>query len=202
MIADNILVAAELASAAFSQGPPQTIETLIVDPKALAVGYGTTPVVGSPVPYDAGEAAGRVDDLIVAPGGKAPPWAETVIVFADRRGVDAAGLDRDLCHDADDARQAADILLGSITLILPLASAGQVPPALFDRDLDRIAGNRDIPKEAVDRSRCDLLVAALDAERQFDLDFFGDRFDALYATGRNLSSEFLGKTCRHGRRAQ
>ncbi len=72
MIAGSVLIAAELASAAFSQGAPQTIATLVVDPKSLAVGYRATRVVGSPVVNDAGEAVGRVDDLIVTPGGKVP----------------------------------------------------------------------------------------------------------------------------------
>lgn len=72
MIAGSVLIAAELASTAFSQGAPQTIATLVVDLKSLAVGYRTTRVVGSSVVNDAGETVGRVDDLIVTPGGKVP----------------------------------------------------------------------------------------------------------------------------------
>lgn len=72
MIAGSVLIAVELASAAFSQGAPQRVALLVVDPGSLAVGYRTTRVVGSLVINDAGEAVGRVDDLIVTPGGKVP----------------------------------------------------------------------------------------------------------------------------------
>jgi hypothetical protein len=72
MTAGSVLIAAELASAAFSQGAPQKIATVVVELKSLAVGYRTTRVVGSLVVNDAGEAVGRVDDLIITPGGKAP----------------------------------------------------------------------------------------------------------------------------------
>ena len=72
MIAGSVLIAAELASAAFSQGAPQTIATVIGDLRSLAVKYRTTRVVGNSVVNDAGEAVGRIDDLIVTPGGNVP----------------------------------------------------------------------------------------------------------------------------------
>ena len=59
------LAAALLAGPAFSQGAPQTISLMKVDPATLATGYRSSKVVGSKVLNDANESIGTVDDLIV-----------------------------------------------------------------------------------------------------------------------------------------
>ncbi len=68
----SALIVVELAGAALSQGTPQRITTLAVDPKSLAVGYRATRLVGSTVINDTGELVGRVDDLIVTPADRVP----------------------------------------------------------------------------------------------------------------------------------
>ena len=100
MIAGTVLIAAELVSAAFSQGSPQRIATVVADPRVLTIGYRTSRVVGNSVLDDAGEAVGRVDDLIVTPGGKMPyavlsvggfPGVETRIVVESATALDVTG---------------------------------------------------------------------------------------------------------------
>ena len=59
------VAAALLAGPAFSQGAPQTISLMKVDPATLATGYRSSKVVGSKVLNDANESIGTVDDLIV-----------------------------------------------------------------------------------------------------------------------------------------
>ena len=71
-----LVVAACLAVAlsvpAYSQGAPQTVTLMKVDPQSLATGYRTSKVVGSTVVNEANETIGSIDDLIVTPGGQAP----------------------------------------------------------------------------------------------------------------------------------
>jgi hypothetical protein len=57
---------------AYSQGAPQTVTLMRVDPQTLATGYRTSKVVGSTVVNEANETVGSIDDLIVTPGGQAP----------------------------------------------------------------------------------------------------------------------------------
>src|SRR5580692_2447008 len=66
------ILAASLAGPAFSQGAPQTVTLMKVDPTTLATGYRTSKVVGSTVVNEANETVGTIDDLIVTPGGQAP----------------------------------------------------------------------------------------------------------------------------------
>ena len=54
---------------AYSQGAPQTVTLMRVDPQTLATGYRTAKVVGSTVVNEANETVGSIDDLIVTPGG-------------------------------------------------------------------------------------------------------------------------------------
>ncbi|QYE33495.1 MULTISPECIES: PRC-barrel domain-containing protein [Sphingosinicellaceae] len=77
MTAAGVLIAVEVASAAFPQKPP----LVVVDPKTLAQGYRITRVVGSEVIDDAGETVGRVDDLIVTLSGKVPYVVLAVGIF-------------------------------------------------------------------------------------------------------------------------
>ena len=66
------LFAASLSGPAFSQGAPQTISLMKVDPASLAMGYRTSKVVGSTVVNEAKETVGTIDDLIVTPTEKVP----------------------------------------------------------------------------------------------------------------------------------
>jgi hypothetical protein len=65
-------VAAVMSGPAFSQGAPQTVALMKVDPQSLATGYRTSKVVGSTVVNEANETVGTIDDLIVTPGEKVP----------------------------------------------------------------------------------------------------------------------------------
>lgn len=57
---------------ALSQGTPQTVGLMKVDPASLATGYRTSKVVGSPVINEANETVGTIDDLIVTPNERVP----------------------------------------------------------------------------------------------------------------------------------
>ena len=66
------LLAASFSGPAFSQGAPQTIGLMKVDPASLATGYRTSKVVGSTVVNEANETVGTIDDLIVTPTEEVP----------------------------------------------------------------------------------------------------------------------------------
>jgi hypothetical protein len=66
------LLAASLGGPALSQGAPQTVTLMKVDPASLATGYRTSKVVGSTVVNESNETVGAIDDLIVTPGEKVP----------------------------------------------------------------------------------------------------------------------------------
>src|ERR1700749_2754483 len=68
----GVALAASLSSPAFSQGAPQTVTLMKVDPASLATGYRTSKVVGSTVVNEANETVGTIDDLIVTPTEKVP----------------------------------------------------------------------------------------------------------------------------------
>jgi hypothetical protein len=72
ILAGAALVAVLLSGPAFSQGAPQTVTLMKVDPASLATGYRTSKVVGSAVVNEANETVGTIDDLIVTPGEKVP----------------------------------------------------------------------------------------------------------------------------------
>ncbi len=72
MLAGAALVAASLSGPAFSQGAPQTVTLMKVDPASVATGYRTSKVVGSTVVNEANETVGKIDDLIVTPTEKVP----------------------------------------------------------------------------------------------------------------------------------
>ena len=69
-----VAVAAVMAlnGPARSQGTPQTLSVMKVDPQSLATGYRTSKVVGSSVFNEANENVGTIDDLIVTPSEKVP----------------------------------------------------------------------------------------------------------------------------------
>jgi hypothetical protein len=67
-----VVIAAALGGPALSQGTPQTLSIMKVDPQSLATGYRTSKVVGSTVVNEANETVGTIDDLIVTPGDKVP----------------------------------------------------------------------------------------------------------------------------------
>ena len=66
------VVAAALSGPALSQGTPQTVTIMKVDPSSLTTGYRTSKVVGSTVVNEANENVGTIDDLIVTPSEKVP----------------------------------------------------------------------------------------------------------------------------------
>ena len=66
------MLAVTLTGPAFSQGTPQTVVLMKVDPSTLATGYRTSKVVGSTVVNEANETVGTIDDLIVTPNEKVP----------------------------------------------------------------------------------------------------------------------------------
>lgn len=66
------ILALSFSGPAFSQGAPQTVTLMKVDPATLATGYRTSKVVGSTVVNEANETVGTIDDLIVTPGEKVP----------------------------------------------------------------------------------------------------------------------------------
>src|ERR1700693_2851318 len=72
VLAGAAVLAGSLSGPAFSQGAPQTITLMKVDPATLATGYRTSKVVGSTVVNEANETVGTIDDLIVTPTEKAP----------------------------------------------------------------------------------------------------------------------------------
>jgi sporulation protein YlmC with PRC-barrel domain len=66
-LAAATIITAVLSGPAFSQGAPQTLSLMKVDPATLATGYRTSKVLGSTVYNDANVAVGTIDDLIVTP---------------------------------------------------------------------------------------------------------------------------------------
>lgn len=61
-----------LAAPAWSQGAPQTVGLVKVDPQTVATGYRATKIIGASVSNDAADTIGRIDDLIVSPDGTTP----------------------------------------------------------------------------------------------------------------------------------
>ena len=72
ILAGAAIVAVALCGPVFSQGVPQTLSLMRVDPQSLATGYRTSKVVGSSVINEANETVGTIDDLIVTPNEKVP----------------------------------------------------------------------------------------------------------------------------------
>lgn len=72
LLACAALLATSFGGSAFSQGSPQTVTLMKVDPASLATGYRTSKVVGSTVVNEANETVGKIDDLIVTPADKVP----------------------------------------------------------------------------------------------------------------------------------
>ena len=66
------VIVAALSGPALSQGTPQTLSLMKVDPQSVATGYRTSKVVGSTVVNEANETVGTIDDLIVTPNEKVP----------------------------------------------------------------------------------------------------------------------------------
>jgi hypothetical protein len=66
------VIVASLNGPAFSQGTPQTVTLMKVDPATLATGYRASKVVGSTVVNESNQTVGTIDDLIVTPNEKVP----------------------------------------------------------------------------------------------------------------------------------
>lgn len=72
ILAGAVILVTALSAPALSQGVPQTLSLMKVDPASLATGYRTSKVVGSTVLNEANEKVGTIDDLIVTPSDKVP----------------------------------------------------------------------------------------------------------------------------------
>src|SRR6478672_12563203 len=72
ILAGAACLAVMQSAPAYSQGAPQTVTLMKVDPQTLATGYRTSKVVGSTVVNESNETVGTIDDLIITPGGQAP----------------------------------------------------------------------------------------------------------------------------------
>lgn len=71
-VAAVAVVAAGISGPAYSQGAPQTITIMKVDPASVATGYRSSKVVGSIVVNELGETVGTIDDLIITPSDTVP----------------------------------------------------------------------------------------------------------------------------------
>src|ERR1700681_4471373 len=71
VVAAALLAGAPLAGTAAAQGALQTVSLVRVDVTKLATGFRSSKVVGSAVVNDANETVGKIDDLLVAPDGRA-----------------------------------------------------------------------------------------------------------------------------------
>ena len=72
LVVGAAVIAASINGPAISQGTPQTVTIMKVDPSSLTTGYRTSKVVGSTVVNEANENVGTIDDLIVTPSEKVP----------------------------------------------------------------------------------------------------------------------------------
>ena len=72
LLAGAAVLAGGLSRPAMSQGAPQTVGIMKVDPQTVATGYRTSKVVGASVVNEANETVGSIDDLIVTETEKVP----------------------------------------------------------------------------------------------------------------------------------
>jgi PRC-barrel domain len=72
LTASAALLAIGLAAPAMSQGAPQTVALMKVDPQTLATGYRSSKIVGASVINETHETVGAIDDLIVTSSEKVP----------------------------------------------------------------------------------------------------------------------------------
>jgi hypothetical protein len=72
ILAAVAILAGGLAGPAFSQGAPQTVALVKVDPQSVATGFRSSKVVGASVVNETNETVGAIDDLIVTPNERVP----------------------------------------------------------------------------------------------------------------------------------
>ncbi|HTJ58038.1 MAG TPA: PRC-barrel domain-containing protein [Devosiaceae bacterium] len=72
LLAGAVILSVALGGPAFSQGAPQTLSLMKVDPQSLATGFRASKVVGSSVINESNETVGTIDDLIVTSSEKVP----------------------------------------------------------------------------------------------------------------------------------
>ena len=101
MLASAASLAIALSGPAYSQGAPQTVTLMKVDPQTLATGYRTSKVVGATVVNEANETVGTIDDLIVTPGGQTPYAVLSVGGFL---GI-GTKVRRSALHESEDCRE-------------------------------------------------------------------------------------------------
>ena len=72
VLAGAALIVAALSGPAFSQGAPQTVSLMKVDPQSIATGYRMSKIVGSTVVNEANVTVGTINDLIITSSEKVP----------------------------------------------------------------------------------------------------------------------------------
>jgi hypothetical protein len=72
VMAGAAILAGVLTGPALSQGAPQTVALVKVDPQTVATGFRSSKVVGASVVNEADETVGAIDDLIVTPNERVP----------------------------------------------------------------------------------------------------------------------------------
>ena len=72
MLTAAAILTGGLAFPAFSQGAPQTVALVKVDPQTVATGFRSSKVVGASVVNETNETVGAIDDLIVTPNERVP----------------------------------------------------------------------------------------------------------------------------------
>lgn len=71
-LAAAAILSSTLATPGFSQGKPQTVTLVRVEPAMVSKGYRTSKVVGSSVVNESNQTIGTIDDLLVTPNEKVP----------------------------------------------------------------------------------------------------------------------------------
>lgn len=71
-IAAALMATPIVTSPLWAQGAPQTVGLVKVDPETVATAYRATKLTGATVYNDAKDSIGKIDDILIAPDGKAP----------------------------------------------------------------------------------------------------------------------------------
>lgn len=72
LVASAAFLLIGLAGNAMSQGNPQTVALMKVDPQTVATGYRSSKIVGASVVNENNDTVGAIDDLIVTSSEKVP----------------------------------------------------------------------------------------------------------------------------------
>lgn len=72
IFAGAAMLAGGIAGEALSQGTPQTVGLVKVDPQSVATGFRASKIIGASVVNETNETVGTIDDLIVTPNERVP----------------------------------------------------------------------------------------------------------------------------------